>query len=133
MLIDQINLNNLRVFESVYRTKSMTAAADELHLTQSGVSQHIKNLEEALEVKLFDRIKKRLVPTDDAKKLYKLSSQSLDSIEQGLWGIKGQTQELAGTVSIGMPAEFGFNLIHPLLVKFGKAHPKVKFKLSCLT
>jgi len=57
MLIDQINLNQLRVFESVYRTKSMTHAARELHLTQSGVSQHIKALEDVLTLKLFDRIK----------------------------------------------------------------------------
>jgi len=63
LLIDQLNLNHLRVFECVYRTGSMTAAAKELHLTQSGVSQHIKSLEDVLNFKLFDRIQQRLVPT----------------------------------------------------------------------
>jgi DNA-binding transcriptional LysR family regulator len=42
MIIDHINLNHLRIFQSVYKTQSMTTAAGELHLTQSGVSQHIK-------------------------------------------------------------------------------------------
>ena len=57
MLIDQLNLNQLRIFESVYRTQSMTQAAVELGLTQSGVSQHIRALEDVLGLSLFDRIK----------------------------------------------------------------------------
>ena len=81
MLIDQINLNQLRVFESVYRTKSMTHAARELHLTQSGVSQHIKALEDVLELKLFDRIKQKLVPTPSARELYKNTAKSFEDIE----------------------------------------------------
>ena len=80
MLIDQINLNQLRVFESVYRSKSMTHAARELHLTQSGVSQHIKALEDVLELKLFDRIKQKLVPTPSAKELYASTAKSFEDI-----------------------------------------------------
>ena len=45
------NLNLLRIFESVYRLGSMTKASKELFMTQSGVSQNIKNLEELLEIK----------------------------------------------------------------------------------
>lgn len=72
MIIDRINLNHLRVFECVYRTKSMTIAAEELHLTQSGVSQHIRSLEESLDIRLFDRIKHKLVPTGEARQLLSL-------------------------------------------------------------
>ncbi|MCC6137911.1 MAG: LysR family transcriptional regulator, partial [Bdellovibrionaceae bacterium] len=59
MLLDQINMNYLRIFEAVYRTRSMTQAANELHLTQSGISQHIKSLEDTLDLQLFDRIKQK--------------------------------------------------------------------------
>ena len=129
MLIDQINLNQLRVFESVYRSKSMTHAARELHLTQSGVSQHIKALEDVLSLKLFDRIKQKLVPTPSAKELYKYTAKSFEEIETILNRLKKTDKELAGVVALGVPIEFGNNIIIPLLFEFLKKHPKVKFKI----
>ncbi|MBS1959149.1 MAG: LysR family transcriptional regulator [Bdellovibrionales bacterium] len=129
MLIDQINLNQLRVFESVFRTKSMTHAARELHLTQSGVSQHIKALEDVLELKLFDRIKQKLVPTPSAKELYKHTSRSFEEIETILNRLKKTDKELTGVVSIGLPIEFGNNIVIPLLSEFQKKNPKVQFRI----
>jgi len=129
MLIDQINLNQLRVFESVFRTKSMTHAARELHLTQSGVSQHVKALEDVLELKLFDRIKQKLVPTPSARELYKHTSRSFEEIETILNRLKNTDKELTGTVSIGTPIEFGNNIMIPLLTDFQKKNPKVHFKI----
>jgi DNA-binding transcriptional LysR family regulator len=129
MLIDQINLNQLRVFESVFRTKSMTHAARELHLTQSGVSQHMKALEDVLELKLFDRIKQKLVPTPAARELYKHTAKSFEEIETILNRLKKTDKELTGTVSIGVPIEFGNNILIPLLTEFQKKHPKVRFKI----
>jgi DNA-binding transcriptional LysR family regulator len=129
MLIDQINLNQLRVFESVYRTKSMTHAARELHLTQSGVSQHIKSLEDVLDLKLFDRIKQKLVATPSARELYKSTSKSFEDIETILNKLKKTDKELTGLVSIGLPIEFGNNIVIPLLTDFQKKHPKVRFRI----
>jgi DNA-binding transcriptional LysR family regulator len=129
MLIDQINLNQLRVFESVYRSKSMTHAARELHLTQSGVSQHIKALEDVLELKLFDRIKQKLVPTPAAKELYLHTAKSFEDIETILNRLKKTDKELTGLISIGLPIEFGNNIVLPLLTEFQKNNPKVRFKI----
>ena len=130
MFIDKINLNHLRIFECVYKNRSMTKSANELFLTQSGISQHIKHLEEVLQVKLFDRIKHRLVPTSDAKQLYEKSSRGLLQIEDALMELNSQKDLLRGTISIGLPIEFGNNIILPLLSEFGKKHPEVKFSIS---
>lgn len=129
MIIDHVNLNHIRVFESVFRSKSMTLAARELHLTQSGVSQHIKSLEDMLGVKLFDRIQQRLVPTAAGTILFKRCSQGLHEIEQALWAIKGEGSELAGNITIGMPIEFGNNVILPLLSSICRKYPRVQLKL----
>jgi DNA-binding transcriptional LysR family regulator len=125
-----LNLNQIRVFEAVYRTGSMTIASEELHLTQSGVSQHIKALENTLEVNLFDRFNQRLVPTQAAKTLFEKCTLGLQSIESALWEITGKQTELRGTIGLGMPIEFGNNVILPLIAKFGKLHPDVKFEIS---
>ena len=130
MIIDKLNLNHLRLFECVYRTHSMTQAAEELHLTQSGVSQHVQSLEEALELKLFDRVRQRLVPTKAAQTLYQRCSEGLHTLEDALLSIKGKNKELAGTVSIGMPIEFGNNVVMPLISKFCQKHPQLRLDIK---
>jgi DNA-binding transcriptional LysR family regulator len=130
MISNNINLNHLRIFECVYRTRSMTTASEELHLTQSGVSQHIKAFEEVLGVRLFDRIKQRIVPTSAAAALFERCAGSLNGIEQALGELKGGDRQLSGTVRIGMPIEFGNNVVMPLLPRFGQKHPLVRFHLT---
>lgn len=130
MIIDNLNLNHLRIFECVFRTKSMTAASKELHLTQSGVSQHIKSLEDMLETKLFDRIKQKLVPTTAASSLFKECTQGLYQIENVLLDIKRGEKHITGILRIGMPIEFGKNVVMPLLAEFGKTYPLVEFRLQ---
>jgi DNA-binding transcriptional LysR family regulator len=130
MFIDSLNLNHFRIFESVYRSRSMTVAARELHMTQSGVSQHIKSLEDMLRVRLFDRIKQRLVPTSEGNLLYRQCSESLRGIEHALEQIKEDGKQLFGTVSVGTPIEFGNSLVLPSLAEFGAKNPLVKFKVD---
>ncbi len=129
MISNQFNLNHLKLFETVYRTRSMTLAAAELHLTQSGVSQHVKSLEDSLDAKLFDRVKRKLVPTATAARLYETCSQSLRGLEDALSQITERTHGLSGEVALGTPIEFGNNVLLPLLAEFGKLQPRVRFQL----
>lgn len=128
-LLDLVSLVQLRVFESVYRTKSMTKAAEELHLTQSGVSQHIKTLEETLDVALFDRIRQKLVPTTAGRYLYDACTIKLGELEETLQVVARRVGELEGEVVIGLPAEFGMNMIVPLLAQFMHKNPAVTTRI----
>lgn len=129
MLLDQINMNYLRIFEAVYRTKSMTQAATELHLTQSGISQHIKSLEDTLNVKLFDRIKQKLIPTEEGKRFYSSLSPQLQKLEETLLELTNKENSLRGQVVIGMPVVFGLNIAIPHLTELAKTHPMLNFKV----
>lgn len=130
MQVSNINLNNLRVFASVYRTKCMTTASKELHLTQSGVSQHIKSLEQTLNVKLFDRIHKRIMPTEHGDALYKQCRPALDQLSLAVFEVSQAQMALAGDINIGMPVEFGTNIVIPVLAEIGKEHPELCFNLT---
>jgi DNA-binding transcriptional LysR family regulator len=130
MIIDNINLNLLRIFESVYRTGSMTKASRELFMTQSGVSQNIKNLEELLQIPLFDRIKQKTIPTLKSHELYKGIRPHLFGIEKVLSHITEEDTELHGELHIGLPIEYGNNVIVPLLTKWSKSHPGINYKIK---
>ncbi|OUR97156.1 hypothetical protein A9Q84_12580 [Halobacteriovorax marinus] len=129
MFIDSFNLNLLRIFECVYRNQNMTKASYELHMTQSGVSQNIKNLEEVLGFTLFDRIKKKPIPTEKAHLMYEMCRSNLYNIEATLGKLMGVEQEFSGTISIGLPIEFGNNIILPLLSEFSKKNTSVTYRI----
>lgn len=129
MILDGFNINQLRVFQCVFKERSMTVAAQELHLTQSGISQHIKSLEEFLGVTLFDRVKQKLVPTSAAKNLYESCQVHLIGIEKALSELKTSEDQLVGQVSIGMPIEFGNNLLLPLISQFCLMYPRVNVQI----
>ena len=54
-----ITLRQLKVFESVARHLSFSRAAEDLHLTQPGVSMQIKQLEESIDLPLFEQMGKK--------------------------------------------------------------------------
>lgn len=130
MILNNINLNYLRVFECVYRTRCMTVAAKELHLTQSGVSQHIRSLEESIEKPLFDRLHRKLMPTKEAQKLYFQTRLALKHLEQVIGEISDIKVELTGEIQIGMPVEFGHHIIIPALAELGKKYPDLHFQIQ---
>lgn len=127
-LINKLNAHHLKVFESVYRLKSMTLSAQELFLTQSGVSQHIKSFETELGLNLFVRNRSGLFATEQADLLYQSYTQAFGQINQTLSQIKGTNRsELEGIVRIGIPTEFGNNVVIPYLSAWAKKHTQVKF------
>ncbi|MDD0853474.1 LysR family transcriptional regulator [Halobacteriovorax sp. GB3] len=129
MLIDQVSLQTLRIFETVYREKTMSKAAIYLNMTQPGVSQHIQSLEESLGKKLFDRLGRKLVPTPNAKELYSSIRETLFTLEETLQQAKGDRDELKGKITFGLPIEFGNNIILPLMAKWSKNNPRVQFEI----
>lgn len=130
MIIDQLSLTGLRVFITVYRVKSMSLAAKELFMTQPGVSQHIKNIEETLQVKLFDRLNRKLVPTSEAVHIFEEVTPILHQLERSLSTINQSEQSLTGTINFGMPIEFGNNVILPHLSTWAKSNTDVKFHIN---
>lgn len=64
------NLEWLRTFKAIYETGTLSAAAQELFISQPGVSLHLNSLEAFTGHKLFDRSARRMVPTEKGKILY---------------------------------------------------------------
>jgi DNA-binding transcriptional LysR family regulator len=76
-----MNLKSLRVFVYIIEEGTLARASERLHLSQPAVSRLLKLLEEELGVALFERYKKRLVPTLAGDRFYAEATRILASID----------------------------------------------------
>lgn len=86
--IQQLDLNLLKVFQTLYVEQNMTRAAEVLHITPSAVSHAIKRLREALDDPLFRRSQNRMLPTPACQRMAPEIIDSLTRLQQILqqWG-----------------------------------------------
>src|SRR3954451_5356982 len=66
-----MNLRQIEVFHAVYVSGSVTAAARALHVSQPSVSKTLRHTEDGLGFALFRRLKGRLLPTEEARVLFR--------------------------------------------------------------
>ena len=64
-----MDLRHLRTFATVAQQGTVSKASAELHIAQPALSRQIKDLEQELGVKLFDRVRRRLVLTSEGEQL----------------------------------------------------------------
>ncbi|MBU2870645.1 LysR family transcriptional regulator [Colwellia sp. E2M01] len=118
-----INLVWLKTFCSLVDINHFTKTADKLFMTQSGVSQQIKKLEQSLDTQLLIREGKSFSLTDAGMKLYQQGQSLLKSSEEITTLIK-QDDPLIGTVKIMTPGSVGLKL-YPQLLDIQMQHPKL--------
>ncbi len=92
-------LKALAVLEAVLRTGSFSRAAEQLFITQSAVSQHIKQLESELGP-LFERMPRQLKATARAERLRPYLSQGFAQLEEGWRQLKNQDEDRVVTVTL---------------------------------
>ena len=73
-----MTIRSLMIFKTVFDTESFTKAAEQLYLTQSGISHAIRELEEETGTELFERIGRKIRPTRSARFLYQESSELME-------------------------------------------------------
>jgi len=76
----QLTLKQLRAFAAVYRLGKLASAAEELGVTQSAVSVLIRQVEETLNTRLFDRTTRSLVPTSAAEEAFGIAERILEDV-----------------------------------------------------
>ena len=129
MKLNDLDLNKLKAFAAAFRGQSVKAAAAELHVTPSAVSQALKALESNVSSKLFVRCPNKLIPTEDGKLLFRKVSPFLADMESFLTNGYRDKKEPVGILRVGAPVEFGSHVVLDQIVAFRKRHPKVSFNM----
>ncbi|MBD2766774.1 LysR family transcriptional regulator [Hymenobacter sp. BT664] len=110
-----LNLEWYRTFKAIYRQGSLTAAAQELFISQPNVSQHLASLESYMGTRLFERAGRRIAATEAGKLLYTQLVEPLEQLEKVERDFKKSALRLKPTLHIGVPHEFFSQVLAPRL------------------
>ncbi|MFV8459552.1 LysR substrate-binding domain-containing protein [Vibrio campbellii] len=124
----QQTLSLLHTFSVAAKHLSFTLAAEELFLTQGGVSHRIKKLEQQLKFNLFVRKTRKLELTPEGQRVLSMLNVSFESIFSELMDI--QTGELSGELYIATSPYFASSWLMPRLPEFRKLYPNLSLKLQ---
>lgn len=125
-----MNLNHLRIFHSVATHMSFTRAADELCLTQPGISKHVKQLEGHYGVKLFDRLGRKVVLTQAGEILFRTTRTVFELLMAADEQIKELSGMKGGRLAIGASVTMGICFLPPILGTFTERYPEVEVSLE---
>lgn len=121
-------LRNLRAFCIAARHCSFKVAADELYLTPSAVSHQMKELEETLGVRLFERKTRALELTTAGHTLRDEVAPLLDALDRSLTQFTRRTRRK--NLRVILPPFFASELFVPRLATFCSAHPDIDIQID---
>jgi len=110
-----MDLHQLRVFQAAVKSGGFTRASEQLHLSQSTVSQHIKLLEEELACPLFLRAGKRVLVTEAGRVLMQYAETIFRDLKNAEMAVREMNALKRGTVRLGVgPTTLTYRLPHVL-------------------
>jgi DNA-binding transcriptional LysR family regulator len=124
-----MELRHLRYFLAVAEELSFRKAAERLHLAQPPLSSQIKNLEEELGVKLFERSTRTVRLTTAGRVFLEETRLVLAAAGQAELRVRKAEHGLVGTLRIGVLAPTATSRLATVLRSFRQKHPGVQFSL----
>ncbi len=124
------DLRTLAIFVKVAEKRSFVRAATDLGITQSGVSNAIKRLEDQVSTPLLVRTTRRVSLTEDGAAFFERCRQALAAIDEAELVLKRAQIKPSGTLRIDVPVSFGRIKLVPLLRPFQDAYPDVRLRIT---
>ncbi len=120
-----ITLKQFRYFLAVSETASVAAAARMINIAQSAVTKSIRELEDSLGVRLFERSAKGMVLTQDGHRFQASARKVIAAVaEAGQLG-RGKPETLSGNLTIGVTSLVAGYYLAELFARFQRSHPSV--------
>lgn len=124
-----MTLIQLRVFLAAAKLGSFTAAAAAMHMSQPSVSELIKRMEQAYNMRLFARGGRRLVLTPAGAELMPLAEQTVASADAADRALRAVASLSGGVASFGLLRNANYYSLAQLLIDFTEQHPDVRLRV----
>ncbi|HET6157511.1 MAG TPA: LysR substrate-binding domain-containing protein [Dongiaceae bacterium] len=120
-------LAGLRAFEAAARHLSFKRAAEELHVTPTAISHHVRQLEEAIGARLFERRTRQVLLTPEGQVLLPVLRDGFDSFARTLDGLTRRQRRT--TVTLSATPAFTAKWLVPRIAAFRKVRPDIDLTL----
>jgi LysR family cyn operon transcriptional activator len=121
-----MEIRQLRYFLDIAQTEHLTQSAQNLFVTQSTLSHGLRQLEDELGVKLFDRVGRGLKLSQAGAAFRTYAGRALQEIEVGRMALAEMTGLQSGTLTVGVIPTFLNTLVPATVAAFSATYPKVR-------
>src|SRR5437016_3629797 len=125
----RMKLQDLHVLMTVVQSGSMGKAAERLNTSQPNISRSIAELEHALGVRLLDRHRQGIEPTEYGRALLNCGVAVFDDLQQGVKTIEFLADPAAGEVRIGCTPILGASFVSAVIDRLSRHYPRIVFHL----
>src|SRR5215510_16321018 len=123
----RLKLQDLHILMTVVQAGSMGKAADRLNTVQPSVSRSIAELEHALGVRLLERHRQGIEPTEYGRALLDCGVAVFDELRQGVKKIEFLADPAAGEVRIGSVAALAASVVSAVIDRLSRRFPRIVF------
>ena len=123
-----MTIRHLRIFVEVYRAGNVTRAAEEFHLTQPAVTRAVQELEQYYGVRLFERMYRRLSPTEAGERLYPQAVHLIDAFDRIETGLRNW--DSMGLLRVGATVTLGGTVLPALAGRFAAQQPREALRVT---
>ncbi|MFA5523583.1 MAG: LysR family transcriptional regulator [Tissierellales bacterium] len=124
-----IKLDLYKIFCQVANYNSFSKAAKSLYMTQPAVSQAIRQLEGELGIRLFTRVPKGVILTNEGKQLFEYANSAINLINVGEKKLIEAKNLMAGELKIGVGDTISRYFLLPYLEEFHSQYSNIKLKI----
>ena len=125
----RLDTDLLRTFLTVARHGNVTRGAEALHRTQSAVSIQLKRLEESLAARLFRREPRGVSLTEAGERLRAAAERIVGDLDETVRTFRADPT--GGLVRVGIPEEYGAEVLPTVLADFSARFPAVEVFVRC--
>ncbi|WP_225613170.1 LysR substrate-binding domain-containing protein [Variovorax sp. VRV01] len=128
--LELVSLRQLRYFNAVIRADSFGKAASECSISQPALSEQIAAFESALGLRLFDRVGRRAIPTQQALQLHRRITATMGDLQAALRAASDRSAAVSGTVRIGLVQSYGSCWVAPVVRAAQARWPDLSISMS---
>lgn len=129
--MSNINLNLYKIFCKVAQSKSYSEAAEKLGLSIGNISTQITNLEEQLNLKLFNRESKGVTLTENGQELYNIVNKSISNFDFAEKLAMSKNNMQGGCIKIACPSHFTSYYLMQKIELVKKDYPDFNIEIIC--
>jgi LysR family cyn operon transcriptional activator len=123
-----MELRQLKYFLKAKELLNFTEAANSLNISQSTLSQQIKQLEDELQISLFNRIGKRITLTEAGELFSSFALQSISKANEGFQLLKDLNNLNTGKIAIGVTYALR-DILTQTVIEFNTKYPEIEFEI----